>query len=189
MEELENLLKVILNVDKNITVWQVNKVLRKIESAITFPYITAFVPWWKKDVHHTFVSWFQCWRRGRMLFNWLGTVKPESKYSLIVDSGAPKDTIRSRIVRTYFEDNLQPTPIGATWNTFYAMQKVKFGKTQSDQGRKNKDTGLDWFDEKWKSILVLNWTIKRSDCLINFHIQLKSSLRYVIVNMVLRYVD
>ena len=49
-----------------------------------------------------------------MLFNLLGTVKPESKYSLIVDSGAPKDTIRSRIVKTYFEDNLQPTPIGAT---------------------------------------------------------------------------
>ena len=154
MEELENLLKVILNVDKNITVWQVNKVLRKIESAITFPYITAFVPWWKKDVHQlntawvmaTFVIWFQCWRRGRMLFNWLGTVKPESKYSLIVDSGAPKDTIRSRIVKTYFEDNLQPTPIGATWNTFYAMQKVKSGKTQSDQRAEKQRyrVGLVW---------------------------------------------
>ena len=32
VEELENLLKVILNVDKNITVWQVNKVLRKVSS-------------------------------------------------------------------------------------------------------------------------------------------------------------
>ena len=57
------------------------------------------------------------------------------------------------------------------------------------KGGKNKDTGLDWFDAKWKSILVLNWSIKRSDCLINFDIQLKTSLRYVIVNIILRYVD
>ena len=41
--------------------------------------------------------------------------------------------MRSRILKTYFEDNLKSTPIGATWNTFYVMQKVKSGKTQSAQ--------------------------------------------------------
>ena len=30
---------------------------------------------------------------------------------------------------------------------------------------------------------------KQSNCLINFHSQLKTSLRYVIVNIMLRYVD
>ena len=81
---------------------------------------------------------------------------------------------------------MKSIPIGATLR--HAKSKI-WENSIGPNGGKTKIpvwTGLTKIGNRF---WFLTDQLKQSDCLMNFHSQLKISLRYVIVNRVLRYVD